>query len=147
MVSNSINRYMFTLSCFVAMWHTLTLIYAGFFGGVYSWGALSAPPEKIDHISRTTKVSLTKFSDIINLAIPLVLNLFGPRSHAYVSHTRNRKAGTSRQKIWDPKKSKFQNHPREKFFLWKVVFLQINLALATQKCNKINLRGQNRAKT
>ena len=34
-----------------------------------------------------------------------------------------------------------------KDFFWKVVFLQINLALATQNCNKINFRGQKRAKT
>jgi len=45
------------------------------------------------------------------------------------------------------KKSKFQIHLRKKVKKLKVVFLQINLALATQKCNKINFRGQNRAKT
>ena len=38
---------------------------------------------------------------------------------------------------WGPqKKSKFQLHPRKKVSLWKGVFLQINLALATQNCKK-----------
>ena len=64
-------------------YRNLTLIYAGFFWGVYSrGGVLSTPPEKIGHISQTVKASLTKFSDISCLPIPLDLSLFGAKSHA-----------------------------------------------------------------
>ena len=60
----------------------LTLIYAGFFWGVYSrGGALRAPPEKISHISQTVKASLMKFSVNFYLAIPVDLSLFGAKSH------------------------------------------------------------------
>ena len=49
---------------------------------------------------------------------------------------------------WGPKKSQnFKFILEKKVKRWKVVFLQINLALATQNCNKINFRGQKRAKT
>ena len=59
----------------------LTLIGAGFLE-VSMGGGAQRPPEKIGHISQTVKASLTKFSDISNLAIQLLLSLFGARLHA-----------------------------------------------------------------
>ena len=55
--------------------------WGGLFRGVYGRGAVCTPPEKIGHISQTVKASLTKFSDIFHLPIPLDLSLFGAKSH------------------------------------------------------------------
>ena len=51
----------------------LTLIYAG-------GGAEHPPWHFSDHISQTVKATLTKFSDILRLPIPLDLSLFGAKS-------------------------------------------------------------------
>ena len=39
------------------------------------------PPVKMDHNSQMVKATLTKLSDILNLAIPLHLSLFRAKSH------------------------------------------------------------------
>ena len=44
-------------------------------------GVAAATPKKTGHISEMVKASLTKLSDILHLAIPLHLRLFGAKSH------------------------------------------------------------------
>ena len=63
-------------------------------------GVAAATPKKTGHISEMVKASLTKLSDILHLAIPLHLRLFGAKSHVYVSHRRLRETGVSSQKCF-----------------------------------------------
>ena len=64
----------------------------------------------MDHNSQMVKASLTKLSDILHLAIPLHLSLFGAKSHIGESQEA---LGVKNSEA--PKKTKIQLHPSKDF--------------------------------